>query len=312
MIVPGFRFVQAKGNYPDRDGRHYGIAIHATANTASDEAEAAYAAHRADGTSAHAYVDGDSLTQALDTERKAGHAGSGTGNENSIAIEITGLNSWTREQWLTRVAWDELARWITAVLRGDPDFRGFQVRRASVAEMKANPKVQAFYGHDDMRRAWGGTDHTDPGPNFPWDHLLAVVNGALQPHTEIDGDEDDMGASFGPMEIPLDGTGSYSIPPVEAGAADPRPAWFNVTNDTFGQPYALRLAIGDGAGGWDVKTFTLGSNARQSIGLPKGTCVLSVRRMGLDSSGNPVDPTPERPAYDGRLTFCIERGPVIR
>ncbi|SCL42191.1 hypothetical protein GA0074692_6702 [Micromonospora pallida] len=40
-------------------------------------------------------------------------------------------------------------------------------RRATVAEMKANPKVRAFYGHNDMRLAWGGTSHTDPVPTSP-------------------------------------------------------------------------------------------------------------------------------------------------
>jgi N-acetyl-anhydromuramyl-L-alanine amidase AmpD len=60
------------------------------------------------------------------------------------------------------------------------------VRRASVAELRADPKIKAFYGHDDMRRAFGGTTHTDPGANFPWDHLIAVVKAAL------DEQEDDM------------------------------------------------------------------------------------------------------------------------
>jgi N-acetyl-anhydromuramyl-L-alanine amidase AmpD len=316
MKVPGFRFVQAAGSYTDKDGRHYGVAIHATANTATDTAEASYASHRTDGTSGHAYVDADSLTQALDTDRKAGHAGSAYGNENAIAVEITGLNSWTRERWLSSVAWDELARWLAYIIRNDPDYAGFQVRRATVAEMIANPRVQAFYGHDDMRRAWGGTDHTDPGPNFPWDRLLMAVAQALHPAARPgDDEEDSMGASLGPIEIPVDNFGSFSIPPVEAGAADPRPAWFNITNDTFGEVYAIRLAMGDGNGGWDVKTFTLGSNARQSIPLKKGVCVLSVARMGLDENGMPVGPHSVllvTPPYAGPLTFCIERGPVVR
>jgi hypothetical protein len=47
--------------------------------------------------------------------------------------------------------------------------------------MKSNPKVRAFYGHDDMRRAWGGTTHTDPGGGFPWDRLFAAVNEHLKP-----------------------------------------------------------------------------------------------------------------------------------
>jgi hypothetical protein len=66
------------------------------------------------------------------------------------------------------------------LIKNDPDFRDFQVRRASTRDMQINPKIRAFYGHDDMRRAWGGTDHTDPGPNFPWDKLFASVNKYLE------------------------------------------------------------------------------------------------------------------------------------
>lgn len=179
MRVPGLTFVQAKGDYADNDGWHYGFAIHATANTASDTAEASYASHRTDGTSAHFYVDGDSVTQALDTDRKAGHAGSAYGNNNAVAVEVTGLNSWTRAQWLERVAWNKLGAVIAYIVRKDPDYSGWQNRRASVSEMRSNPRVKALYGHDDMRQAWGGTTHTDPGPNFPWDRLTQAIGDAL-------------------------------------------------------------------------------------------------------------------------------------
>lgn len=179
MKIPGIPYVQARGDYADADGLHYAFAWHATANTASDSAEASYATHRDDGVSAHFYVDGDSVTQALDTDRKAGHAGSAYGNNNAIAIEVTGLNSWTRQQWLDRVAWDRIAYVIAYIVRRDPDFAGWQNRRATVAEMQANPRVKANYGHNDMRLAWGSTTHTDPGPNFPWDRLISAINTAL-------------------------------------------------------------------------------------------------------------------------------------
>jgi N-acetyl-anhydromuramyl-L-alanine amidase AmpD len=177
MIVPGIPFVQGLNNYKDGDGVKYGIAIHNTSNNASDTAELIYATRRLDGTSSHFYVDGDSIGQSLDTDRKAGHAGSANGNENAIAVEITGANGWTRQQWLANVAWDKLATVLRQVIAHHWPDGSFQVRRASVAEMRANPKVKAFYGHDDMRLAWGGTDHDDPGPNFPWDYLFSFVIG---------------------------------------------------------------------------------------------------------------------------------------
>lgn len=177
--IPGVRFVQGRNSYSDADGKHYGIAIHNTSNDASDEDEASYAKRRTDNVSSHLYVDGDSVTESLSLEARAGHAGSSAGNDHALSVEITGFNSWSRDKWLSSVDWTELAAALAWIIQNDPDFKGFQVRRASVSEMKANPRVQAFYSHNDMRLAWGGTTHTDPGPNFPWDKLMSSVSAAL-------------------------------------------------------------------------------------------------------------------------------------
>jgi N-acetyl-anhydromuramyl-L-alanine amidase AmpD len=177
--VTGIPYVQGRNAYDDRDDRKYGIAIHNTSNTASAEGEASYATRRTDGISSHFYVDLDSIVQSIDTKDRCGHAGSANGNENAVCVEITGSNAKTRDWWLKNVAWVKLGAALAQVIRAHWPDGSFQVRRATVAEMKANPKVKAFYGHDDMRRAWGGTTHTDPGPNFPGDHLFTVVKAAL-------------------------------------------------------------------------------------------------------------------------------------
>lgn len=177
MRVSGITYVQGRNSYVDADGTKYGIAIHNTSNTASADAEASYATRRTDGVSAHFYADGTKVIQSLDTTARAGHAGSSQGNQNAVAVEIRGVNGWPRDTWLNSVCWDLLGQVLAQVCRT----YGIAVRRASVAEMQANPKVRAFYSHDDMRRAWGGTDHDDPGPNFPWDRLFAAVNAALNP-----------------------------------------------------------------------------------------------------------------------------------
>ncbi|HEY9250895.1 MAG TPA: N-acetylmuramoyl-L-alanine amidase [Rariglobus sp.] len=174
--IPDIPFIQGVNSYSDVDGQKWGIAIHCTDNDASDTGEAGYGTWREDGTSAHLYADRDSVTQSLDTHARAGHAGSDEGNDNALAVEITGRSTWSRQTWIDNVAWAQLARALAWVIDHDPHFaRGLVVTRASVAEMKRNPRVQRFYGHDDMRLAWGHTDHTDPGPNFPWDLLFASV-----------------------------------------------------------------------------------------------------------------------------------------
>lgn len=195
MRIPGIPYHQGVNNYPDSDGRHFGIAIHNTSNNATDTGEANYADHRPDGVSAHFYCDADSVTQSLDTDAKAGHAGSVEGNENAIAVEITGFNTNSRDWWLSNVAWDRLGQVLAYIITHDPDYVGFQVRRASVAEMRANPKVKALYGHDDMRQAWGHTTHVDPGPNFPWDRLISSIKAHLTQPTEDDAMFDDLASA---------------------------------------------------------------------------------------------------------------------
>jgi len=184
MRVPGIPYVQGRNSYKDGDGRKYGIAIHNTSNDASDAQEASYATRRSDGISSHLYVDHDSVTQSLDTDARAGHAGSQQGNDHAISVEITGANGWSRDRWLQSVAWEKLGAALAAIIRHHWPDGSFKTHRASVTEMRANPKVKAFYGHDDMRLAWGGTTHTDPGPNFPWDHLFQTVNTALPKPSE--------------------------------------------------------------------------------------------------------------------------------
>jgi hypothetical protein len=136
-----------------------------------------------------------------------------------------------------------------------------------------------------------------PAPWDPWDRM----DGAGE-------DEDDMGASFGPIEIQSEGITSLTIPPTEGGAADPRMAWLNFCNATGDAPYSLRVFYSTGKAndwqplkgdGWTngVKTFQGGE--RVSVQLAPGACGLDVRRWTT-------------PAYDGPLTLAIERGPVIK
>lgn len=169
--------------------RHYGntrtdkryVAIHNTSNDATAEGEASYAKRRTDSVSSHYYVDNDSLLQSLDTDLRAYHAGSTIGNSQAIAYEITGTNGKSRTWWLANVAWTLLARQIAADCRE----HAIEPRLLTVAEIKAGSKT-GIITHDQMRQAWGGTTHTDPGANFPLDHLLALVRA------ELNGEDEDM------------------------------------------------------------------------------------------------------------------------
>lgn len=150
------------------------IAIHNTANDASAEGEMSYARRRDDSVSTHYFVDNDSIVQALDTNLRAYHAGSSAGNSLAIAYEITGTNGKSRTWWLANVAWPLLARQIAVDCRE----HDIEPRLLTVAEIEAG-KLTGIITHDQMRQAWGGTTHTDPGPNFPLDHLLELVRAEM-------------------------------------------------------------------------------------------------------------------------------------
>src|SRR5678810_928640 len=176
MKVTGLPFTQAKWSYGATT--KYGIAVHATSNTASAKDEASYATRRSDGTSTHFFVDKTSVIQVLDTSLKAGHAGSSNGNNYAIAFEFCGVDGWSRAQWISNINFKKAGEVIATVIKSHWPDGTFQVRRASVGEMKSNPKVKALYAHDDMRQAWGGTDHTKKEKNFPWDVLLDAIKAA--------------------------------------------------------------------------------------------------------------------------------------
>lgn len=157
------------------------IAIHNTSNDAPARNEASYAKNRTDSVSSHYYVDGKDLIQSLNTDYKAWHAGSGTGNSYAISYEIVGTNSKSRDWWLKNVNWDKLAKQIATDMK---EF-GIKNQHLTIAQMR-DGKSTGIVTHDDMRRAWGGTTHTDPGSNFPMDHLIAKVNQYLN------GEDEDM------------------------------------------------------------------------------------------------------------------------
>lgn len=178
MSIPELSYVKYLGtgrNYRrDSNGRAVGtkkkyIALHNTSNSAPAKNEASYGTRRTDSVSSHFYVDDVEAYQSLPTEWVAWHAGSNTGNSYAVAIEITGTNA--TNNWLgdpddidmaARITADECKKW------------GISNRLLSVAEMKAG-NASGIVTHNNMRLAWGGTDHTDPGSNFPYAYFMAKV-----------------------------------------------------------------------------------------------------------------------------------------
>lgn len=159
-------------NYSD-DGhsRMYAL-IHNTANDATPAEEASYAKRRTDGVSCHVVADPSTVLQILDLDLDAHHVGSAWGNGRAIAFELVGRNSWSTAYW--RRVIDRVAPAIAETCR----IYSIPVRHLTV-EQARKKIMKGIVTHNDARLAWGGTTHTDPGPNFPMDYLLQRVSAEM-------------------------------------------------------------------------------------------------------------------------------------
>lgn len=97
-------------------------------------------------------------------------------NERGVHIEHAGFASQTPEQWedtYSRALLDRSSRLAARIARRWQ----IPIVKLSVSELAAGGR--GFIGHVDATNAFErGHGHTDPGPNFPWDHYLELVRAA--------------------------------------------------------------------------------------------------------------------------------------
>ncbi len=155
------------------------VVIHATspgmAGTTSSAAGMALAtAHYfqspASGGSAHYIEDIASEEHCVADAAIAQHA---PPNPHSIGIEICGETTYTYATWLSPAVWPAVR---LAQIRAQEVCHRFGVPwvRLRIADLLAGHR--GVCGHVDVSNAWHQTDHTDPGPNFPWREFMAVPN----------------------------------------------------------------------------------------------------------------------------------------
>jgi len=93
-------------------------------------------------------------------------------NNHGIQIELVGRAAWTSADWgkpAAQAALDRLASLVAELcLR-----HGIPVRRLTVEELSAG--ARGLCGHVDASKAWKKSSHWDPGRQFPWNVLLALV-----------------------------------------------------------------------------------------------------------------------------------------
>ena len=96
-------------------------------------------------------------------------------NPGSVHIEICGTRYYTRSQWLSSQVWPAVQNAIHVAAE--------LTTRLTIPIAKLSPTdlVNGHHGHCghvDVSQAWGQTDHTDPGPDFPWDLVIPAIKAA--------------------------------------------------------------------------------------------------------------------------------------
>ena len=125
--------------------------------------------------SAHYCVDANSVIQCVREKDIAWHARGG--NTNSIGVELAGFASQTTRDWQDAYSRAVLSR--AASLVADVCRR----RRIPVRWLVADDLVarrRGVTGHAEVSRAFGQSDHWDPGDGFPVEAFLDRVRAVQQ------------------------------------------------------------------------------------------------------------------------------------
>lgn len=150
-----------------------GIAIHTTENGRETRAEdvATYQITSESG-SYHVLADSRGVRLRENTDDWQTWSTGNKGNDNLLHLAFVARASWTRAQWLAE---EKMLRAGATVAAHWCKKHGFPIEYD--AKVAALPGITTH----DATRVWGGTDHTDPGPNFPWDVFIRYVREASAP-----------------------------------------------------------------------------------------------------------------------------------
>lgn len=151
------RYMASPGDRPLGDGRKYGSGYHARAR------------------------DADGWVTYVGPE--AGPFAAPPCNKTWWHIVIPGWSRQTRNEWLTDVSRDfirSVARFV--VWAWERDGRTWPLVRADDLDLQLGDG--GYTSHNFVSKAWRQSNHTDPGPNFPWDVLAADIAELTAPAPE--------------------------------------------------------------------------------------------------------------------------------
>jgi N-acetyl-anhydromuramyl-L-alanine amidase AmpD len=93
-------------------------------------------------------------------------------NQKSLNIEIAGFAAQNNRQWHDPYSLEALNIAALCAAEWVQKYR-LPIRRLTSDEIAAD--ARGFVGHRDINAVFHKSDHTDPGPDFPWDDFLDMV-----------------------------------------------------------------------------------------------------------------------------------------
>jgi hypothetical protein len=145
--------------------------------------------------SAHECVDDNSRVGCV-LDKDVAYAAPGA-NHNGLHLELAGRARQTRAEWLDdygrRMLTGPAADWVAEKAQA----YNIPLEYVNAAGLRAGQR--GVTTHNEVRLAFGRTNHTDPGPGFPMDVLLAEARARLRP---LNPEEDDV--EFTDVKVKLD------------------------------------------------------------------------------------------------------------
>jgi N-acetyl-anhydromuramyl-L-alanine amidase AmpD len=125
--------------------------------------------------STHCTTDENSIVQSVPIDRICYGTGEGGANAFTIQTEQAGYAAQTRDEWLDVFSRATITN--TAVFCKEVIVRRPKIRPVFLdANALRNGVRWGITSHGEIHAAWPqGDGRTDPGPNYPWDVLLAMV-----------------------------------------------------------------------------------------------------------------------------------------
>lgn len=160
----------ATKNYSSRYGaKVIWVAIHTTEGI-MDANDLGYYWQRITGGSSHAGCDNKKTVTYVDTQYASWTLLNG--NSKSVNMEICGWAKWTRDEWLgpQRGRLEQAAQWARQMCDK------FGIPKKYIGASGVARGESGIIGHIDYTNGAKDGNHWDPGPGFPWDIFIQLVN----------------------------------------------------------------------------------------------------------------------------------------